>query len=243
MLRAWLASACLALGALSVVFADDLPRLAPERVVISTTFGDVQVGFFPDVAPLTVKHIIKLFQLGCYNSNHFFRVHAGFVAQTSDVASGRMVHLSDEQKKEAEVKVPLEVVSGVKHAEGVLSMARSSDPNSGGSSFSILLGDSPHLDMQYTVFGKVLRGMENMHKMESVPTKKEGIFVMPLDRITIFSTFVVYFADPQDTVGTAWSLRQVETEIRENDGCQEVKERAESLALELQRTREKCLPN
>lgn len=58
---------------------------------------------FLQVAPTTVKHIVKLFQLGCYNSNHFFRVDAGFVAQTADVMGGRLVPLSDEQKQEAEV--------------------------------------------------------------------------------------------------------------------------------------------
>lgn len=112
-----------------------------------------------------------------------------------------------------QVKVPLEVVSGVQHVMGVLSMARSSDPNSGGSSFSVLLGNSPHLDMEYTVFGKVLRGMEHMHKMESLPTKKQGIFVMPVDRVTIHSTFVIHVADPQDTLETSWLLRQVDTGV------------------------------
>lgn len=90
-------------------------------------------------------------------------------------------------------------------------MARSSDPNSGRSSFSVLLGASPHLDMEYTIFGQVLRGMEHIHKMEKLPTKKEGIFVMPLERVTIHSTFVIFVADPEDTLGTAWSLRHVDT--------------------------------
>jgi cyclophilin family peptidyl-prolyl cis-trans isomerase len=108
------------------------------------------------VAPITVKHILTLFKLGCYNSNHFFRVDKGFVAQTADVVSGRLVPLSPMQQREAEVKVPLEVTEAVKHEEGTLSMARHSDPNSGGSSFSILLGESPHLNMQYTIFGCVI---------------------------------------------------------------------------------------
>jgi cyclophilin family peptidyl-prolyl cis-trans isomerase len=105
------------------------------------------------VAPKTASHIMKLFQLGCYNSNHFFRVDRGFVAQTADVVSGRLVPLSPIQQGEAAVTVPLEVTPDVRHTEGVLSMARTSDPNSGGSSFSILLGSAPHLDMQYTIFG------------------------------------------------------------------------------------------
>jgi cyclophilin family peptidyl-prolyl cis-trans isomerase len=105
------------------------------------------------VAPVTVPHIIALMRSGCYNSNHFFRVDKGFVAQTGDVISSRLVPLSAQQQAEARKTVPLEVKEGVKHTTGVLSMGRTSDPNSGGSSFSVLLGAAPHLDMQYTIFG------------------------------------------------------------------------------------------
>jgi cyclophilin family peptidyl-prolyl cis-trans isomerase len=100
-----------------------------------------------------VPHIVALMRSGCYNSNHFFRVDKGFVAQTQDVIGGGQVPLSDMQKSEAEKSVPLEVVPGVKHHTGSLSMGRHADPNSGKSSFSILLGDAAHLDMQYTIFG------------------------------------------------------------------------------------------
>ena len=174
--------------------------------VLTTSFGDVHLGLFPSVAPTTVPHIIMLLQSGCYNSNHFFRVDKGFVAQTQDVVSGRLAPLSPMQKEEADKSVPLEVMQGVKHHEGTLSMARHSDPNSGKSSFSILLGDAPHLDMQYTVFGKVTQGMSSIHAMESVETRTEGIFVMPKERITIHSTFVYYVADPQETIATVWSF-------------------------------------
>jgi Cyclophilin type peptidyl-prolyl cis-trans isomerase/CLD len=100
-----------------------------------------------------VRHMLTLFRSGCFNSNHFFRVDKGFVAQTADVVSGSMARLSPMQRREAIKTVPLEVVDGVQHHEGTLSMARSSDPNSGTSSFSVLLGAAPHLNMQYTVFG------------------------------------------------------------------------------------------
>ena len=70
-------------------------------------------------------------------------------------------------------------------------MGRMSDPESGGSSFSMLLGNAPHLDNQYTVFGKVLRGDEVLAELEKVKTKKEGIFVMPVERITITEAYVV----------------------------------------------------
>lgn len=108
------------------------------------------------LAPKTVPHILALIKSGSYNSNHFFRVDKGFVAQIADVSSGRLVPLSAEQQEHAKKTVPLEVVSGTHHTLGTLSMARSSDPNSGGSSFSVLLGSAPHLDMQYSIFGCAL---------------------------------------------------------------------------------------
>ena len=86
--------------------------------------------------------------------------------------------------------LPLEVVASAKHdRRGVLSMARHSDPNSGGSSFSVLLGPAPHLDMQYSVFGEVTKGLETLARFEQLETVREGIFVMPKERITILSTY------------------------------------------------------
>ena len=66
-------------------------------------------------------------------------------------------------------------------------MGRMDDPNSGGSSFSMLLGRAPHLDSQYTVFGEVLNGDDVLAKLEQVETTMQGIFVMPKERITITS--------------------------------------------------------
>ncbi|KAJ9525071.1 hypothetical protein QJQ45_017369 [Haematococcus lacustris] len=165
------------------------PKLSEERVVFQLDAGDIEFAFLPEVAPVTAAHIFRLVQLGLYTTNQIFRVDKGFVAQTSDVASGRTLPLNDQQKEHAAKKVPLEVVQGVKHHAGVLSMGRYDDPNSGTSSFSMLLGDAPHLDMQYTIFGQVTRGMEVLHKLEELPTKREGIFVMPLNRIEIKSSY------------------------------------------------------
>lgn len=105
------------------------------------------------LAPQTVPHIVALIKTGAYNSNHFFRVDKGFVAQVADVRSGRMVPLTAQQATYAAATVPLEVTAGTSHVPGTLSMARHDDPNSGGSSFSVLLGNAPHLDMKYTIFG------------------------------------------------------------------------------------------
>ncbi|PPD74580.1 hypothetical protein GOBAR_DD28495 [Gossypium barbadense] len=164
------------------------PQLSSPRVVFQTNYGDIEFGFYPSVAPKTVDHIFKLVRLGCYNTNHFFRVDRGFVAQVADVASGRSAPMNEEQIKEAEKTIVGEF-SDVKHVRGILSMGRYSDPDSAQSSFSILLGDAPHLDGQYAIFGKVTKGDETLRKLEELPTHREGIFVMPVERITILSSY------------------------------------------------------
>jgi len=80
--------------------------------------------------------------------------------------------------------------TAVRHVRGILSMGRMSDPDSGGSSFSMVLGRAAHLDTEYTVFGKVLSGEDVLAKLETVETKKSGIFVMPKQRITITRAWV-----------------------------------------------------
>ncbi|KAM7269767.1 hypothetical protein ACFE04_025264 [Oxalis oulophora] len=153
------------------------PQLSSARVVFQTNYGDIEFGFYPSVAPITVDHIFKLVRLGCYNTNHFFRVDKGFVAQVADVVNGRSAPWNDYQSREARKTIVGEF-SDVKHVRGILSMGRHADPNSGGSSFSILLGNAPHLDRQYAIFGKVTKGDETLQKLEQLPTRREGIFVM-----------------------------------------------------------------
>jgi|EP00908_Phaeocystis_cordata_P013959 cyclophilin family peptidyl-prolyl cis-trans isomerase len=173
-----------------------LIELGPDRVVLEIELGggqtgEVELGFYPNAAPVTVAHILKLFRLRCYDTNHIFRVDKGFVAQVQSVSrSSVTAPLSPECDAEAAKTVPGEFTA-VPHKRGILSMGRMSDPNSGGSSFSMLLGAAPHLDNQYTVFGKLLRGDEVLAQLEQVKTKKEGIFVMPLERITIARAYVV----------------------------------------------------
>lgn len=226
--------------ALSGVVLSADPVLSNERVVFETKFGQIEFAFMPQVAPVTAPHIFKLCVLGGYTTNHFFRVDRGFVAQTADVTSGRQVKMSSELREEAEKKVPLEVKEGVKHTEGVLSMGRYDDPNSGTSSFSILLGAAPHLDMKYTIFAKVTRGIENLHKMESVETRREGIFVMPKERITIESTYWYVLQTPQKY--PALTVGQVANEADLRDEFNTLKLRFAAQAEELQRVRKKCLP-
>ncbi|GIL80517.1 hypothetical protein Vretimale_16050 [Volvox reticuliferus] len=222
---------------ISKVAGDDefTPVMSDERVVFQTEYGDITFGFWPEVAPVTSAHIFKLARMGCYTSNHFFRVDKGFVAQISDVVGGRTIAMNDEQQREASKTVPLEVVPGVKHHAGVLSMGRYDDPNSGASSFSVLLGDAPHLDMQYTAFAKVTEGMETLRRMEDLPTKREGIFVMPLKRVAILATYWYRINHPEP------SLTMPDSQKCEDD-LAELLLRFKSQAEELQRVRKKCLP-
>ncbi|XP_050203899.1 peptidyl-prolyl cis-trans isomerase CYP23 isoform X1 [Mercurialis annua] len=215
----WLASAAI----LSAASSDDA-EFGSARVVFQTNYGDIEFGFYPNVAPKTVEHIYKLVRLGCYNTNHFFRVDKGFVAQVADVVGGRSAPMNEVQRREAE-KTVIGEFSKVKHVRGILSMGRYSDPNSASSSFSMLLGDAPHLDGQYAIFGKVTKGDDTLTKLEQLPTRREGIFVMPTERITILSSY--YY----DAVMEA---------------CEEdrsiLRRRLAAFAIEIERERMKCFP-
>ncbi|CAH9090126.1 unnamed protein product [Cuscuta epithymum] len=200
------------------------PGMSSTRVVFQTNYGDIEFGFFPTVAPKTVEHIFKLVRLGCFNTNHFFRVDKGFVAQVADVVGGRTVALNEEQREIAEMTIKGEF-SDVKHVRGILSMGRYSDPDSASSSFSMLLGDAPHLDGQYAVFGKVTKGDETLRKLEQIPTRREGIFVMPTERITILSTY--YYDTEMESCEQERSL---------------LRRKLAASAVEIERQRMKCFP-
>ncbi|XP_016459120.1 peptidyl-prolyl cis-trans isomerase CYP23 [Nicotiana tabacum] len=217
---AYIALLCLASNA---TYAFE-PEFGSTRVVFQTNYGDIEFGFYPSVAPKTVEHIFKLVRLGCYNTNHFFRVDKGFVAQVADVVGGRSAPMNEEQRAEAEKTVVGEL-SEVKHVRGILSMGRYDDPDSGTSSFSMLLGDAPHLDGKYAIFGKVTKGDETLRKLEQLPTRREGIFVMPTERITIQSTY--YYDTNMKTCEEERSL---------------LKRRLSAAAVEIERQRMKCFP-
>lgn len=180
-----------------------LNELSERRAVLQTSFGDLHLAFYNFAAPRTTELVTKLLELGAYNTNHFFRVDKGFVAQVAGVEGNLLFEMNEEQRKYARQTVPLEVHEKLRHDRaGLLSLARHDDPNSGGSSFSIMLGPAPHLDMNYAIFGEVVEGLETLRSMEGVETKREGIFVMPVERITIHSTYM-YGTSPATTTGVA----------------------------------------
>ncbi len=118
---------------------------------------DVKIELYPDIAPNTVNNFIALVQDGYYNGLTFHRVIPGFMIQggcpDGTGMGGPGYSIKGEFKSNG-------FDNSLKHSRGVLSMARSMNPNSAGSQFFIMVKDSPHLDGQYAAFGKVISGME-----------------------------------------------------------------------------------
>ena len=131
---------------------------ADVEAVIETDKGEIVLTFYPDVAPVTVASFIHLARSGFYNGLRFHRVEPGFVIQGGDPKSVDP-NAPDVGTGGPGYSLPAEF-NERPHNKGTLSMARSQDPNSGGSQFFICLEAQPSLDGQYTVFGETVSGME-----------------------------------------------------------------------------------
>jgi peptidylprolyl isomerase len=133
--------------------------------------GRVVIELFPDKAPNHVKRIKELARAGFYDGVVFHRVIEGFMAQTGD-PTGTGAGGSDKPDLRAEF-------NDISHVEGICSMARTSDPNSANSQFFIMLAPAPHLDHQYTVWGRVIKGMEYVHKIKKGRADQNGAVENP----------------------------------------------------------------
>src|SRR6056300_1822987 len=139
------------------------------KITIKLKYGDVKIELFNDVAPNHVNRVLELSKQGKYNGVAFHRVIDGFMAQTGDVQHGNTKNKfnpamvgsggSDLPDLKAEF-------NNIPHERGTLSMARSQNPDSANSQFFICFEKAPHLDRQYTAFGKVLEGMEFIDKIK-----------------------------------------------------------------------------
>jgi peptidylprolyl isomerase len=138
--------------------------------------GRVVIELRPDLAPNHVAQIKRLVREGFYDGIPFHRVIDGFMVQTGcprgDGTGGSGTKLKAEFSKE-------------KHVRGICSMARSSDPNSADSQFFIMLGDSSHLDNQYTVWGRTVSGMEFIDAIKKGSSARNGSVTDP-DKIVSF---------------------------------------------------------
>src|SRR5271156_6798458 len=168
------------------------PTNSSEVAIINTTEGTMVVQFWTDAAPNTIANFKKLAEKGFYDGTCFHRVIKGFMIQGGDP-------LTKDPGKEAawgtggpgySIKAEFNDHS---HVRGVISMARSNDPDSAGSQFFICHGDPTFLDHQYTTFGKLIKGDDVLEKIATTPThpqdrpdKRMGIIsikIVPLDAV------------------------------------------------------------
>ena len=139
-------------------------------MILKLKYGDVEIELYNDKAPNHVKRFTELADKGKYDNVVFHRVIEGFMAQTGDVKFGNSsspdFNLSLAGTGGSDLPDLKEEFSDVAHTRGILSAARSSDPNSANSQFFICFQSAPHLDRQYSVFGKVIKGMEHIDKIK-----------------------------------------------------------------------------
>ena len=164
--------------------------IAKENIMIlKLKDGDVKIELFPDVAPNHVKRIKQLADDGKYDNVVFHRVIDGFMAQTGDVKFGNSANDDFDLKRAGMGGSNLpdlkEEFSDLPHQRGTLSMARSQDPNSANSQFFICFKESAFLDRQYTVFGRVIEGMELVDKIKKGDSDNNGSVTDP-DKIISF---------------------------------------------------------
>lgn len=160
------------------VFAGEQAAVKGPKAIIKTKFGDMEVALFPDKAPKHVENFLTLAKSGFYNGTIFHRVIPGFMIQGGDP------NTKDPKKPETygmggpDHRVKAEF-NDIPHRRGIVSMARTNDPNSAGSQFFIVVKDSNFLDGQYTVFGEVVKGMEVADKIVNLPRNARDL---PVER-------------------------------------------------------------
>ena len=160
-------------------------------MILKLKNGDVKIELFEDVAPNHVKRIKELADSGQYNDVVFHRVIDGFMAQTGDVkfgsSSSKDFNLSRAGMGGSDLPNLKQEFNSLPHDRGTLSMARSSDPDSANSQFFICFKPAPFLDRQYTVFGKVLEGMEFVDMIKRGDDSNNGAVSDP-DKIISFKS-------------------------------------------------------
>ncbi len=146
---------------------EEASKMPETRAIIETKFGDIELEFFPDVAPGHVNNFIDLAKKGFYDGTTFHRVIPGFMIQGGDPNS------KDPDKSQHGMGSPGYTIKAEfndkPHKRGILSMARSSNPDSAGSQFFICVADAAFLDGKYTVFGEVVSGIEVVDEIVAKP--------------------------------------------------------------------------
>jgi cyclophilin family peptidyl-prolyl cis-trans isomerase len=171
---------------------------ANPQVEFDTSAGTIKAELYPDAAPKTVENFLKYVQAGHYNGTQFHRVIKGFMIQGGG-------YDAEFRERPTRPPIPIEseqsVKAGLSNTPGTLAMARTGDPNSASSQFFINVADNKRLDFRsadtqgygYTVFGKVVSGMDVVNRIAQAPTGAGGRFPtdVPVERVVIKSARVV----------------------------------------------------
>ena len=158
---------------------ETVEQLSAVRAVIETSMGNITIEFFPDRAPGHVRQFLRLASAGVYDGTSFHRIVKGFVIQGGHMPTRRAPL---DEKQQAFVRNLQPEFNATLHDRGIVSMARlGDDVASGSSSFFIVLAPTPSLDGKYTVFGRVVSGMDVVAKIEAVPLNGEE----PVTRIEV----------------------------------------------------------
>lgn len=157
-----------------------------SHAILKTKFGEIEIKFFPELAPKHVENFVTLAKSGFYDKTLFHRVIPGFMIQGGDPNTKDPNKKSEYGMGGPPTKVKAEF-NEKSHKRGIVSMARSNHPDSAGSQFFIVVKDSTFLDKQYTAFGEVTKGMDVADKIVSAP---KGPNDLPNERIDMTVTIV-----------------------------------------------------
>jgi peptidyl-prolyl cis-trans isomerase B (cyclophilin B) len=168
-----------------VPFAGEtVEQLGAHRAVLETTLGNITIAFTPEKAAEHVRNFLQLAKAGVYDGTAFHRVVRGFVAQTGALTS-RSAPLTEKQQKFVHQLQP--EFNDINHVKGIVSMARGDDPASATTSFFIVTGPASSLDGKYTVFGRVVDGLDVVEKIDAAPVNGEA----PVTRIDLIKVRIV----------------------------------------------------
>ena len=160
-------------------------------MILKLTYGEVEIELYPEKAPNHVKRFKDLANSGKYDGVVFHRVIDGFMAQTGDVQFGNSSNDNFDLRRAgiggSDLPDLKQEFNSLPHDRGTLSMARAQDPNSANSQFFICFKPAPFLDRQYTVFGKVIEGMEHVDSIKRGDSNNNGAVDDP-DKIISFKS-------------------------------------------------------
>jgi peptidyl-prolyl cis-trans isomerase B (cyclophilin B) len=180
----WIAVFSLALGSTLAHASEDSKN---PRVLMSTSMGDIVLELYPDKAPKTVENFLRYVKDGFYEGTIFHRVIDGFMIQGGGFTP-------DMTMKKPRPPIMNEADNGLRNKVGTIAMARTMDPHSASSQFFINVANNPNLDFRekrprawgYAVFGRVVKGMDVVKKIKSVPTTTKGPYRdVPAEPVTI----------------------------------------------------------